>query len=543
MAAKPEPETFQPHIPPFSRPKFLQCATDELCYSISELCLQFAVLGYTTVALRLLDKVNKYEKHGAYHGIVRPLWLLWDLLGEWPAGEKERVREEIVSERKRRAEGDRDGEERGGKQAKLELDEQDITEEDVKVYMEELAQVFRQGWYWPNRATRGKDEKGPFEKTLSPEEEKQARDAVWEAIDESFEPAYRDETSGSAAMDVSSGLVGALDLSISLGDADDTSTETILQRIATRLDANQAIRYLVESRRAWSILKDGALAKTLSLDEEKTENFAKEIEELVDERLKNGRMEIEDLSMKEVLNMIDHNTRNGTEARNAYFERDDPIPDTLFHAPATEKQIEEAEKKLDTRLPPDYKELLRISNGLDAAFGGIIFEPPLFPLEKARWHTDDEEYFTDLRISIPGEFWFNLPRGFDHDDIAGWPEVGKCIEVGAVDIYYVWLVPPAKVQEVQEHAADILKDGSEHAEDVKEVLKKSCEDFAGSMEKWDALEWCCIVWAAGGSASMTGYPSFKAYLRRVAEDSGQSAVDVLTDRKFFGYYCQKDAPG
>ncbi|PVH91288.1 hypothetical protein DM02DRAFT_636221 [Periconia macrospinosa] len=51
---------------------------------------------------------------------------------------------------------------------------------------------------------------------------------------------------------------------------------------------------LEESKYAWIILKDGALAKALNLDLERINEFAKNIEQFVDKRFKNGRMPLED---------------------------------------------------------------------------------------------------------------------------------------------------------------------------------------------------------------------------------------------------------
>ena len=99
---------------------------------------------------------------------------------------------------------------------------------------------------------------------------------------------FADATTGSVAMDRSSALVRALDLRLALTEKDhpvvsaSSTTETaalhehlptveeILGRIAARLHGNSQIRDLVQSARAWTILKNGALAKAIGVQDAKS---------------------------------------------------------------------------------------------------------------------------------------------------------------------------------------------------------------------------------------------------------------------------------
>ncbi|KAF2181682.1 hypothetical protein K469DRAFT_752576 [Zopfia rhizophila CBS 207.26] len=167
-------------------------------------------------------------------------------------------------------------------------------------------------------------------------------------------------------------------------------------------------------------------------------------------------------------------------------------------------------------LPDDYKEFLSISNGFESGFSGILFEPPLHRTTELRWFGDDEGYFTDLPLDLPVH-----PYGVarSHDEITeNWPTVGMAIEIGTEDIDNTWLIPPKKIEEVTSKIAGILEN-NEYGEDLKTSFRIAIRDFAG-----------------GGSASMVVYPSFKAYIRHVAESSGNDDSEALRKNKFFGYY-------
>ena len=46
----------------------------------------------------------------------------------------------------------------------------------------------------------------------------------------------------------------------------------------------------------------------------------------------------------------------------------------------------------------------------------------------------------------------------------------------------------------------------------KKIIEEAIEKFAGSKETFEKLQWCCLTWAAGGSATMDGYAGFRRYI-------------------------------
>lgn len=69
----------------------------------ARLALQFAILGQTQLARRIVSKINDYDYFHGHHVALRPLHLLWDAQQIWPNGEEERVRDSVIEDRKRQA--------------------------------------------------------------------------------------------------------------------------------------------------------------------------------------------------------------------------------------------------------------------------------------------------------------------------------------------------------------------------------------------------------------------------------------------------------
>jgi hypothetical protein len=99
-----------PAQPPFFRTKLLQCSHSNLSYMIARLSTQFAILGKTELAKRLVSKLNNYDYIHGRRRTLLPLHLLWDMQESWPDGEEERVRESIMTERQGGAEKGSDNE-------------------------------------------------------------------------------------------------------------------------------------------------------------------------------------------------------------------------------------------------------------------------------------------------------------------------------------------------------------------------------------------------------------------------------------------------
>ncbi|KAF2100196.1 hypothetical protein NA57DRAFT_54295 [Rhizodiscina lignyota] len=229
-------------------------------------------------------------------------------------------------------------------------------------------------------------------------------------------------------------------------------------------------------------------------------------------------MEFQSKSFQSLLQIANDNTISG--AGKEYWEEsgDDP-PKTLFKNPATAQEIATLEDRLGIALPNDYKEFLAISNGFgsghleDGIYNGYYPEPELFSVDKVNWNS--EPYFQlpiDL-LELPYEI-IGLASSF--------PDFDRVLEIGVRDVENTWLVRP----ELVERARVAYMEMYEKADDQqKKIIERAIEEFVGSKEAFEKLEWCCVRWSAGGAAAMRGHAGFRRYVEHVVkqgtEDRGK----------------------
>jgi hypothetical protein len=195
------------------------------------------------------------------------------------------------------------------------------------------------------------------------------------------EGKFRLPTSGTI-----SALMTALDLRLALEsndnmELDELSSKEILERLAKSLQNDKKhlkrpdLSSLAESPRAWRIFKDGALARALSVDDKQDREYIERIQGAIDERIRNGRDQRLQMSMRELLENISQKAINDPEFIAAYEDMDWGRPETLLFGPASEEEIRSTEERLGVELPEDYNDFLRTSNGLKVLFH--ISAPPL----------------------------------------------------------------------------------------------------------------------------------------------------------------------
>lgn len=293
---------------------------------------------------------------------------------------------------------------------------------------------------------------------------------------------------------------------------------------------NLNIRYLVESREAWVLLKEGALRRLLNVDDEKLSRFSAEFEDAVVTRISTGRRRPQSHSLNDLLDTIQRTTKD----RSSKFKNMRPF----LKDPATQEQIDNGEDALGIKLPDDYKCFLHRSNGSGLFCGRAVgdFEPPLHSVNELRWLEDDEDYFTDLPLNIPGDWdrWSSLSINSEQSnfkpktiDCPAHFSVGKALEIGTEGINNTWLIPPSSITAIKKQMEGIQA-SSRYTDRKKESINQAIMEFAGDQSAWESMDWCCMTWAAGGSAIMTVHPSFKAYLEHIAEHGkGRTNDDVL----------------
>lgn len=93
-----------------------------------------------------------------------------------------------------------------------------------------------------------------------------------------------------------------------------------------------------------------------------------------------------------------------------------------------------------------------------------------------------------------------------------WPKVAPVIEIGSEDIFHVWLLTPAVVSRArQEYLRVAAGDGK-----VERCLGECIRSFADSLEEFERLDWCVMLFCKGETEA---YPSFRSFLEDRVEHS------------------------
>lgn len=465
----------------FDRSQILRTASDhDLGATLEGLAAEFAILGYISISCSLISLLNKNTSLVPRNAAFRKaLWLVWDLTGVWPEGEN--ASPEDVIELKEQYEGN------SWSLAEFKEEGEHLYDETrLRKCVEKLREFEESGAY---------------------------------AVDSS---------TGWMAMRKGAVLVKALEIAVVLKGQGNfhagkglPDPEEILGWISGRLHANQMIVYLTQSEKTWGLLKDGGLAKAVGVKNEKVQDLGERVLETFKLRFENGvqKSEMWDKSVKELAQIISHNTvvnpasidcrgeRYGSEVEMEESER----LTTILKDPLPRSEITALEKRLEVALPDDYKEFLAATNGMGPSWGGVITDTPLVPASEIRWITVEEDYFTDLAADFVPDIFHVLYT--THED--EWPTVGRTLEIGSEDIDNVWLLPPAKVQELVSHYLGLRG----HSGETNQTIESAATAWAGSVADFEKLDWCVMTWAAGGSATMESYPSFKAFLVHKADSS------------------------
>ncbi|KAM0418946.1 hypothetical protein ACHAPT_012104 [Fusarium lateritium] len=354
-----------------------------------------------------------------------------------------------------------------------------------------------------------------------------------------------DATSGGAAMDRSSALASALAIAIRLASQHASSIEEIeadpkvqkaLGYISTRLHANQAIERLTEHRTNWRLLSTGALARKIPVDMQKLEAFGQEVISTFTERLKNCRQPhpTEGKSIRELLEELDRNTRaNGTSHYDAMGEE---VPKSLFvQPPATDEQISALERKLDIKLPDDYKEFLKISNGFGGTWNGCFLEPPLHGVHDVDWaEIYGEDLPVELHESPTGIMDLELPGGRE------WPTYERPLELGYLDVLRVLFIPPHVTKRAIKAYKEVVE-SPETPDAVKQHTRKLIASKYGSWDAFAKLEWVAMEEHDTESVAWGTFTQFLQGLVRKSE-MGTWEGQGERDSRSFAYTCMADQP-
>ncbi|KAI4678993.1 uncharacterized protein J4E88_006283 [Alternaria novae-zelandiae] len=332
-----------------------RCDNNSLYDYTSRFVPELALLGYTDVAARLTSKLNNYDFYHDRLGSLRPLWFLWDLRAKedgvpWPDGEEDKVRRAVRDRRAKTSSDDARNRNDGT-----------ITSDDVEEQLRFTAKEFASKWYYPTEMP------GPGLAEAFHAHELDRSATTSQMLDGAIDVIHSFEIARPAPniRDARSGLVSMLDLVLTVEAHYEQHGMREIQRKSGARTSHKILHWLahslgersyetqpaMESRQAWRLYKSGALRQQLNIDEAALATFAKDFENALTERLTNGRTRTRaDMSMQELLKAAEYNTKYNAEAKEVNPE---PPETWLFHSPATDSQIEEAETRLNTTLPAD----------------------------------------------------------------------------------------------------------------------------------------------------------------------------------------------
>ena len=167
--------------------------------------------------------------------------------------------------------------------------------------------------------------------------------------------------------------------------------------------------------------------------------------------------------------------------------------------PASEEEIAKLEKRLGAHLPDDYKEFLRMTNGLGNSWGGIIMEPPLHACSEVRWIGEEEDFFTDLSLDLLEEVHVTVRKWKEEqrkksstDEVEEELKVGQALEIGTEDIDCVCLITPETIATAKVWYMQFVE-YKDAPEQLRNRVKDSMCDFAGSEEEFGKLDWRTVT--------------------------------------------------
>lgn len=236
------------------------------------------------------------------------------------------------------------------------------------------------------------------------------------------------------------------------------------------------------SRRAWRILKDGGFVVKGDEEEDVQAGFER-LKAVCEERLETGvQRPFKEKSIHELLQILYENTvAHDEDEENDGYQMEDVLANsrslpngrrTILHEPASPSTISDFENKLGIPIPPDFKEFLAISDGMEGVWNGYYLHKSLAKLEDMEialcpFGTGYEDMEFPLAL-LP---WEELPRDFDN--LIKWPNMrwSDTISINAdPDAVTVWLIKPKLMRNAVDAFLEAYADGKGRKE-VERVVR------------------------------------------------------------------------
>ncbi|KAI5248729.1 hypothetical protein E4T42_05595 [Aureobasidium subglaciale] len=281
----------------------------------------------------------------------------------------------------------------------------------------------------------------------------------------------------------------------------DSKVQEILGKLTENYSHEDRDLDLIDSPRCWSLFTSGAVARKWDLSDQKLDAQAADLLEAARALIIESGIYI----------------RASPVVSDEYWiEAGEEKPQSLYSPPATEEDIANLEARLKVNLPEDFKEFLRTSNGFGGIWNGYGPDPPILSTDEIDWF-ESSEYETEYcQLELPSSVTELRDTLAYKDDDLDPPLFEDVIRIASYDVDDLWLVPPELMQRTREHYKKLYAVVDDNG---KRTIERAIDNFAGSWEDWEKLDWGCVYCARGGGNGWGIYKSFKAWL----EDSAFSA--------------------
>ncbi|EHK96250.1 hypothetical protein M7I_8044 [Glarea lozoyensis 74030] len=215
---------------------------------------------------------------------------------------------------------------------------------------------------------------------------------------------------------------------------------------------------VAKSRIAWRLLKDGKMFSRANVEEARVQY--RRLRDVLNNRLEKGPLDLlKDKTLLELVELLDkhtvaHDDGDEDDHLEEYRLRDFRGNRSIRYEPATNSQISTLEHKLNTTLPDDYKDFLKISNGLRFIWNGYFRQGFLGQLSDIQKGEHILQGSDALEFSLME--WSELPFKVE------WPKLDQqqALHVSSLNEEGdVWIVEPSLVTEAKKAFWDVRGGG------------------------------------------------------------------------------------
>ncbi|KAI5204841.1 hypothetical protein E4T39_03449 [Aureobasidium subglaciale] len=291
----------------------------------------------------------------------------------------------------------------------------------------------------------------------------------------------------------------------------DSKVQEILGKLTENYSHSDRDLNLIDSPRCWSLFMSGAVAKKWDLSDQELDSQAADLLEASRQRYWRDPSSSSPASIPELLRSC--NDDSVAKSNEYWIEAGGKKPQSLYSPPATGEDIANLEARLKVNLPEDFKEFLRITNGFGGIWNGYSPDPPIFSTDQIDWFESGEYESAYDQLVLPSSVTDLRDTMACEDDDLDPPLFADVIRIASYDVDDLWLVPPELMQRTGEHYKKLYDVVDDHG---KRTIERAIDDFAGSWEEWEKLDWGCVYCARGGGNGWGIYKSFKAWLENSA---------------------------